>query len=121
VKKYLKWLFAALLVSAAIIYFTSDGPVKPGTFNPDDFARYDLLISDSVTLQIDSLVTDAIAKYDFSQTKIWFKTRIIVNHDTVKAKIKNEYEYEWRDRGVEKTCLARWKQLDLFSWIPQTK
>ena len=87
-KKYLKWLFAALLVSAAIIYFTSDGPVKPGTFNPDDFARYDLLISDSVTLQIDSLVTDAIAKYDFSQTKIWFKTRIIVNHDTVKAKIR---------------------------------
>jgi spore coat protein CotH len=81
-----KWIVLGIAVASLTVFLiTFKGELK-GNFNPDNFKRYDLIITDSVLHQMDSLAKPN--HQDYTGSKAWFKAKILVKGDTLKTKIR---------------------------------
>ena len=86
--KHLKWLVPLLIVILVILYLTKQESYGPAEFNPNNFKRYDLVIEESSIKKMDSISADAIAKHDFSNTKIWFDAGLVQGIDTLPGQVR---------------------------------
>jgi hypothetical protein len=87
VKKVFFW-FVTILIISSVTYFITKDPSVPSHFDPNDFTRYDISINQESVDKMDSLAADALSRYDFSKTKIWFKGK--VNGEKAKVRLKGD-------------------------------
>ena len=86
--KHLKWLVPLLILILVILYLTKQESYGPAEFNPNNFKRYDLVIEEPSIKKMDSISADAIAKHDFSKTKIWFDADLVRGKDTLPGQVR---------------------------------
>lgn len=84
--KYWKWILFAIVLTISIYYIPPFSGSVDKKFSEKDFNRYDLLISDAILHQIDSLAKPK--DNDFTNSKVWFDVHVVVDHDTLDAKIR---------------------------------